>query len=517
MEDLTASVLFVLGDLARFEDTLTQFVHEVKSKKDVLKSFLPKDLQSAIPSPSPPASPLPDSPSMSRLWELLTDFKKQSRVELNQITNRHYKFDFEKLIDANLQNLTLPFQPISTQTFFTSLKTSKDLATVLKVGVDVNALQPLSSRWARPRTALMLAVIHNNLYAVRTLLRAGADKEVEVPISEQPPTDGPEPTYSAGEGMRALHFACTHGRPEIFRFLVAQGAKVTVTDANNESALHFAAQGSPPDIVEFLLSQGLGVNAKGSKGDTPLLYAACEKDFENAKVLISHGADVNARSTEGETPLLLAASADLLENAKLLVSHGADVNARGTEQETPLLLAASADLLENAKLLVSHGADVNARGTEGETPLLLAASADLLENAKLLVSHGAEVKVMDEWERTILHHAAANWSFEFTEYALEQGISVNALTCDRFNALHMLCLAHDPSARGKEGKKDPVGLKIAQLLVERGVDLHAKDDNGQTARVCAECYLDAWQDCEEDEIVPHEITQFLYEKMGIEY
>jgi len=107
--------------------------------------------------------------------------------------------------------------------------------------------------------------------------------------------------------MTALHWSVYHGKFEIARLLIANGAKVEATDASGETPLHYAAARRTTQMAELLLRHGADVNAIDALGQSPLHYTAIwGGEIANAKLLIAEGADPNKVDKDGNTALSLA-------------------------------------------------------------------------------------------------------------------------------------------------------------------------------------------------------------------
>jgi len=215
-------------------------------------------------------------------------------------------------------------------------------------------------------------------------------------------------------------------------------------------------------------------------GSTPLHNSA---NRSVAELLIANGADVNARTIDDDTPLHLAArlldyygdysimqgktplhkfNKDVLE---LLIARKADVNARNTSGDTPLHTAMEKGYQYLAELLFSQKADVNIKNNKGRTPLHVAASGGFKATVQLLLSNKADVNAKDKSGQTPLHLAALAADTNTEDVRLQPPN------------------AHLEAARLKV---QCYHKEIAEMLLAKGANVNAKDNEGKTPMKIAE-------------------------------
>jgi ankyrin repeat protein len=122
--------------------------------------------------------------------------------------------------------------------------------------------------------------------------------------------------------------------------------------------LHFAASHGKLEIVKYLVSQGLDVNARsesGSSGYTPINAAASKGHLEVVRYLLSCGAILDVSRGGQENPLFGAALKGYAEVAKLLIESGIDVkikyNTKTMKNMDALALAYESGQAEAVKVL----------------------------------------------------------------------------------------------------------------------------------------------------------------------
>ena len=96
-----------------------------------------------------------------------------------------------------------------------------------------------------------------------------------------------------------LHFALEHGRVDVAKVLIQNGADVNAVTERKKMPLQIALRKGNVDVVKVLLENGAYVGDKRRA----LLWAAEGGLVDFAKVLIQNGADVNAVDEDKSTAL----------------------------------------------------------------------------------------------------------------------------------------------------------------------------------------------------------------------
>lgn len=149
------------------------------------------------------------------------------------------------------------------------------------------------------------------------------------------------------------------GDLELSKFLLENGADVSVKDDEGCDGLMNALFSRNIEVVKFALKYCKNVNSKDFYGWTSLMWAVFKGYFEFVKLLIEHGADVNAKNNTGVTPLYFAIYNKNLEITKFLIENGANVDDeiikyaeltydKFVEYGTPI------DLLKNKKQFIDY-------------------------------------------------------------------------------------------------------------------------------------------------------------------
>ena len=155
--------------------------------------------------------------------------------------------------------------------------------------------------------------------------------------------------------------------------------------------------------------------------------------------------------------------------AHLIAKHPEHVNARDDCKDTPMHVAAgrNTDILS---LLLEHGGYVDSRGGSSWTPLHWASSHGILSAGKCLLDHGADINAreVDGWTPlyTCVLHATSERYVEFAQMLLERGAVIDARDNRGRTSLHVAA---------EEGR-----IQAARLLLVHGADVNARDHLGET-------------------------------------
>ena len=111
------------------------------------------------------------------------------------------------------------------------------------------------------------------------------------------------------DGTTPLHYAVHRNDLKAVETLIRGGADVNVTNRYGVPPLSLAATNGSAPMLELLLKRGANPNSAQSEGETVLMTAARTGNAAAVKTLLAYGADVNAKeSWKGQTALMWAAA-----------------------------------------------------------------------------------------------------------------------------------------------------------------------------------------------------------------
>ena len=177
------------------------------------------------------------------------------------------------------------------------------------------------------KTLLILAVLDNNIDAVKFLLSKGADK------------NKPDTTF----GITPLMYAARDNHENIFFELLNSGANTKQKSNAGFSAISFATKN--PKILKVLIQKGGNVNESGNdNSSTPLMSYVIDStrdagNEEIPEILIKNKADINFQNKEGQTILMTATLFHQVEFVKKLLTYKPNINLKDKDGHSVIYYA----------------------------------------------------------------------------------------------------------------------------------------------------------------------------------
>ena len=201
------------------------------------------------------------------------------------------------------------------------------------------------------------------------------------------------------------------------------------------------------------LSDSYPVQTRGWK---PLHIAAWHGHTKAVEFLIEQGTDINVRCGGNRTPLHYAIEAGSRETRQLLLEKGAEVD---------IAVASILGMTERVKQMLAKDPSLAKDKSTGGYPIEWAAWGQNVDVARILVDYGANINAA-----TAVFTPVANGGVEFLRFVLDQGADPNARGRGR-TVLH--------AAVEMPFSKD--NTAVIELLIERGADVNALDNEGKTS------------------------------------
>lgn len=258
---------------------------------------------------------------------------------------------------------------------------------------------------SRNTPPLVRAILTRDLRALRAHASPAAIAEAR----------GPEP-----DPLTPLHLAVLVDEVEAVRALLAAGVDPVESSGSEDTPvlLEGIAHASLP-VLDLLLAHTKGpITVRTDSSPAPFwVLHRTARPMEVRTVLdalVAHQVDVRATSEYGETLLHAAAATPLLEAVSWCLGEGFAVDALDARGMTPLMKAVGAHAPRVVERLCAAGADVTLRARGGRTALHYlatlrsdpAVSAGLDETLALLLAAGLPIDSVDSAGLTALHRAA---------------------------------------------------------------------------------------------------------------
>lgn len=329
-------------------------------------------------------------------------------------------------------------------------------------GKDGKDEESSSDKWTPERLLRMLIdciVFNQPLRNIQTLLRAGTDAN-----------------GSLKQGLRPLHYAAFHNRPDAVYLLVRYGADVNKGDNIGYTPLHIAAKHGFVECAIALMDNGAVVNyhdensVNKAEDDSkvlalltvhPLNLAIENNHAVMTELLLQRGADPNQKYFLGhEISIVPLENNDCLQ---VLLSFGADPDSYNRSGITTLMKACKQDMVEAAKTLLLYGADVNKTchpKLDQKRALHYAVMKGNIEMIKILLDAGADTRQPEEFRFPPLEFAVAHDKLEVCKVLLEYGADPNEVNGEGCTSLQIAC--------SNEELKNK--LAIIKALLENGAD-----------------------------------------------
>lgn len=212
--------------------------------------------------------------------------------------------------------------------------------------------------------------------------------------------------------------------------------------------------------------------------DFALFDAARRGCAELAAKLLDAGASPAARNGIGNTPLHVAATAGHVPLVGLLLDRGAMVDAASLRGRTPLFLAVEARRQPVVRLLLERGADPRRRDAQGIAPLAAAAFNGDRQLVEMLLAAGADPDPVDATGKSPIVYAAGRGFADIVARLLAAGVDPGRRYGHGLTAL-MWAAGHSNDVPTRDG------IATAQLLLDAGAPIDARDDRGMTALLIA--------------------------------
>ncbi|KAJ3547380.1 hypothetical protein NM208_g1539 [Fusarium decemcellulare] len=159
-------------------------------------------------------------------------------------------------------------------------------------------------------------------------------------------------------GRTALSWAAQRGMTSTVETLLRFGADPNINTPHGHSSLMFASEARNPGGIRLLLDAGADVTRCDVEGQTALHYAAGHwDDLAYYRPLIEHGSDPNWPTIPRLTPLTTVIIEGHNEAMKYLVANGAKIDLKSHDERTPGFFAVEYNNYTAIEYLHEQGVD----------------------------------------------------------------------------------------------------------------------------------------------------------------
>lgn len=215
-------------------------------------------------------------------------------------------------------------------------------------------------------------------------------------------------------------------------------------------------------------------------GRNEFMQAVLSHDFTQAEAYLNKGADINAAAYGNNTALHFAVQDDLPDVVKFLLEQGADVNVQDHLKMTPLHIAARDGNTAILKELLEQKTNLELRDFSELPALYYAVSGGHGDCVKLLLKAGADVKIITHpiFKTPLIMTAVVQNDPEVLKALIAGKIDLQAKNGLGENALLRVLNLYVSG-------RDPLKSKLAEILIEAGIDVNCRDEKGVTALMYA--------------------------------
>ena len=331
----------------------------------------------------------------------------------------------------------------------TRLNKWENVEILIKIGSNINEISENNSK----STPLHLATLAGAVNIIKVLINRKADLNMK-----------------EGNGFTPLHLSVLNSE------LPVQDCPLDSEKTSNEKA-DFSMKESKKAMnpaLDFLLDPGnaIDVNIPTNEGLNALHLSVIAKKTNSAKKMIScHRFDLNFKDANGEAIIHKAIVYDQPELVKLLIQEGVPVNQRNERNGNSLFhLAVMHSKNEALSYLLKYSSkqEYNEKNNMGLTPLHYA----IKKNDVIIVENLLKKKDIELIDKitgySILQFAIISHSRQIIEF-LVQNAKTRLVWKDK-EGLPVLHLSI----------RSDCSIDIQKLLIDFGVDLNERDNNGWT-------------------------------------
>lgn len=231
---------------------------------------------------------------------------------------------------------------------------------------------------------------------------------------------------------------------------------------SGENAIHMAINAELNDTISLMLDKPADFEAKNPAGDTPLQMAIRHKLDTVGLKFVDKVNSVDQQTSGQNTALHLAVDYGFENLAIKIASKSKNIELKNQSADTGLLKSVRARMVALTAHLLNLGADADANNGS-QSVIHIALTQQQSEIVDFILGAAKKIEAKDSNGFSPLLLAAQYGTYDQVNFLLNKGASVNSLTADGRNALHLTN-----------------NLNVAQLLISKNIDINAISKAGES-------------------------------------
>ncbi|KAJ3657071.1 hypothetical protein Zmor_016103 [Zophobas morio] len=263
-------------------------------------------------------------------------------------------------------------------------------------------------------------------------------------------------------GKTPLHYACKYGYSSVAKILVERGARTDVVDNHRKTSIFVAYSRRRNETFEALLEVAGPINLT-TKSGASIIHDACERGFYDIlKILVNQHVSLDVVDKSGEMPIHTACRQGHFDIVKLLIDAGQSLNVVNKYKQLPIHLASEEGHYAVVELLIDKGSRINVVDKYHQTPLQLAYQNKHSRVVELLIDKSS---IADKFALCSIPPDYQKNCSDVVNFVNDVDHCLDKEGAFKQMLLRLAC------AKGH--------LEVVRLLIEKGVELNAVDENGE--------------------------------------
>ena len=346
--------------------------------------------------------------------------------------------------------------------------------------VDIYVTRQLD-RFTKPAETELTDILHRLYY---TMANNQPADPATLDRAKELVDEGTDLSYTRpGDATTMIILAAGGGDAALVRLMIENGADADGSPDSARTPLMVAVQRKNGAVAEVLLESGISPDDPRYRANTPLIVATRNHDTPTAEILLKYGALIDAEPPGGMAALNHAAANGDVPMMKLLLANGADPNKISFGRFSPMYRAVHAECIACVRLLADAGGMPIGKTNKNESIVTWV----IRQNQTEIIDIFRAKITSKTWPPDVLGTVDdLIHPIRLQEWDLLRELFSIGLVPDRRNAqgrTALMILAGNRMPR-REVDRNAV-VTGAQILIDHGADVNARDNRGNTALILA--------------------------------